>query len=61
MLSSLVAMGTIAVVPLLLMLAYLALIIYLVTLASRFVRAIEQIANRFDQIQLPQTDRRQPN
>lgn len=31
--------------------AYLALIIYLVVLATRFVRAVERIADKFDRSQ----------
>ena len=37
-----------AVIPALLMLAYLGVFIYLLVLATRFVRAVEKIAEKLD-------------
>ena len=41
------SVGT-AVIPALMMLAYLGVFIYLLVLATRFVRAVERIADKLD-------------
>jgi len=42
-----------AIIPVLLMIIYLGVIIYIISLAGRLVRAVERIADKFENFQPP--------
>ena len=42
-----------AIIPVLFMLIYLGIIIYIISLAGRLVRAVERIADKFENIRPP--------
>ena len=47
-----------AIIPILIMIGYIALLVYFISLASRLVRAVERIADKIDGGPLPRVQAR---